>query len=120
MRLPRLGLLFAVALVPLVLWAVAAEAQVWRSALAAPVERGLTQAVPAPPGLPGTRIARDEYRVPPDSARNGLIGAVALGRNLQVAVGRLAVPNFTAPRMEAANIRRSDRRITAVGFSFRF
>ncbi len=118
--MPVMGRLCGALAVPLVLWAVAAEAQVWRSALVAPVEPGQTQAVPAPPGLPGFRIARDQFRVPPDSVRNSLIGAVPLGRNLQIAAGRLAVPNFTAPRMEAADIRRSDRRITAVGFSFRF
>lgn len=118
--MPIMGRLCGALAVPLVLWAVAAEAQVRRSALVAPVEGGQTKAVPAPLGLPGFRIARDEFRVPPDSVRNGLIGAVPLGHNLQIAAGRLAVPNFTAPRMEAADIRRSDRRIAAVGFSFRF
>jgi hypothetical protein len=76
--------------------------------------------------LPGFRMPRGDYRQPPGPVRNGLIGAIPLGRNLQVAVGRFIVPELPRPRthMEAdrrpADVRARDRGIAAVGFSFRF
>lgn len=112
------GRLCAALAVPLVLPA-AAKAQFSGSALVAPVEAGLSIG-PAPSGFPDFRVPPGDLRVAPGPARNGLIGAVPLRRDLRVAVGRIAVPNFTAPRMEGADIRRRDRAIAAVGFSFRF
>jgi hypothetical protein len=76
-------------------------------------------AAPARPGLPDFRMPRGDYRVPPGPVQGGLIGAVPLGRNLQVAVGRLAVPDIAMPR-DAADVRRRDRRLAAVAFSLRF
>ncbi len=116
--MPHLGRLCAALVVPLVLPA-AAEGQVSRSALVAPVEAGLS-IVPAPSGFPDFRMPPGDFRAPPGPARNGLIGTIPLRRDLQVAVGRFAVPNFTAPRMEAADIRRRDRRLAAIGLSLRF
>lgn len=112
--MPNMGRLCSALAVPFVLSATAAEAQVTHWALVAPAE-----AVPARSGLPDFRMPRGDYRVPPGPVQGGLVGAVPLGRNLQVAVGRFVVPDIAAPR-EAAEIRRRDRRIAAVGFSFRF
>jgi len=116
--MPIMGRLCAALAVPLVLPA-AAEAQIGRSALVAPVEAGLIT-VPARSGLPDFRMPPGDLRLPADPTRNGLIGTLPLRRDLRIAVGRFAVPNFTAPRMEPADIRRRDRGIAAVGFSFRF
>jgi len=118
--MPTMGRLCGALAFPLALSAPAAEAQIRRSASVAPIGPGSTEAVPVPRGLPDFRMARDEYRLPPKPFRNGLTGSLPLGRDLAIAVGRLAVPNFAAPRMEAADIRRRDRAITAVGFSLRF
>ena len=105
--------------VPLVLFAPAAEAQISHWALAAPVEAALGT-VPARSGPPDFRMPPGVFRAAPGPVRNGLIATIPLRRDLQIAIGRIAVPNFTAPRMEGADIRRSDRRIAAVGFNFRF
>lgn len=118
--MPIMGRLCGALAVPLVLAAAAAEAQVGRSALVEPVEPGRPGALPVRRSPPDFRMARDPYRIPADPFRNGLTGSMPLGRDLTIAIGRLAVPNFAAPRMEAAEIRRRDRAITAVGFSFRF
>lgn len=118
--MPIMGRLCGALAVPFVLSTAAAEAQVGRSALVAPAEAGPTGPVPARRGLPDFRLARGEYRIPPGPFRNGLTGSMPVGRDLTIAVGRLAVPNFAVPRMESADIRRRDRAITAVGFSFRF
>lgn len=117
--MPIMGRLCDALAVPLVLSAAAAEAQVSRSALVAPVEAGLS-IVPARTGLPDLRMPPGDLRFAPGPIRSGLIGTVPLRRDLQIAIGRIAVPNFTAPRMEGANIRRSDRGIAAVGFNLRF
>ena len=111
-------LCFALA-VPLVLAAAAAEAQDGHWALVAPAEAGLGT-VPARSGPPDFRIPPGDSRAAPGPVRQGLIGTIPLRRDLRIAIGRIAVPNFTAPRMEGADIRRGDRGITAVGFNFRF
>jgi hypothetical protein len=74
---------------------------------------------PARPVLPDLRMPRGDYRVPPRPVQGGLIGALPLGRNLQIAVGRFAVPDIAMPR-EAADVRRRERRLAAVAFSLRF
>jgi hypothetical protein len=101
--------------VPLVLSAPAAEAQVGHGAPVAPVETE-----PARSDPPDFRIQPGDFRAAPRPVRNGLIGRIPLRPDLQISIGRIAVPNFTAPRMEGADIRRSDRGIAAVGFNFRF
>ncbi len=116
--MPIVGRLCVALAVPLVLPA-AAVAQASRSAVVAPVEAGLI-IMPAPSGLPDFRVPSGDLRAPPGPVRNGLIGTLPLRRDLRIAVGRFAVPNFTAPRMEPADIRRRDRGIAAVGLSFRF
>ena len=116
--MPVMGRLCGALAVPFVLFTAAAEAQVGRSA---PVEAGHAQAVPARPDPPEFRTPRGEYRARPGLVRDGLIGAIPFGR--QPAIRHRALrwsPNFTAPRMEAADIRRRDRGIAAVGLSFRF
>lgn len=117
--MPIMGRLCVALAAPLALSAAAAEAQLSRSALVAPVEAGLS-VVPARSGLPDFRMPPGDFRAQPGPARNGLIGTVPLRRDLQIAVGRFAVPNFTAPRMEGADIRRRDRGIAAVGLHLRF
>ncbi|HYI63887.1 MAG TPA: hypothetical protein VEW71_03270 [Allosphingosinicella sp.] len=103
----------------------AAAAQSSRAALVARADPALNTLEPAP-GLPDFRMPRGDYRQPPGPVRNGLIGALPLGRNLQVAVGRFIVPELARPRthMETdrrpADVRPRDRGIAAVGFSFRF
>lgn len=118
--MPIIGRLCGALAVPFVLSAAVAEAQVTRSVLVASVGAERAQAPPARPDLPTFRMPRGEYPALPGPVRDGLIGAVPFGRNMQIAVGRFAVPNFTAPRMETAEIRRRDRGIAAVGLSFRF
>lgn len=103
----------------------AAAAQSRRAALVAPADSALETLEPAP-GLPDFRMPQGDFRQPPGPVRNGLIGAVPLGRNLQVAVGRFIVPALPRPRthMETdrrpADVRPRDRGIAALGFSFRF
>ena len=122
--MPNLGRLCVALAVPLVLPA-AAEAQTSRSALVAPVEAG-SIIVPARSGLPDFRMPPGDLRAPPGPARNGLIGTIPLRRDLQIAIGRFAVPELAGPRTNieserrSAEVRRRDRGIAAVGFSLRF
>jgi hypothetical protein len=99
----------------------------WPAAAEPPMQSALVaSADPAVPGpdqgarLPDFRMPRGDYRQPPGPIRNGLIGAVPVGRNAHVALGRFAVPNFNAPRIEPGEIRRRDRSLAAIGFSLRF
>ena len=109
---------FALILLPMI-WPAAAAAQTGAAALVGPADPTL-HTTASRPGLPDFRMPRGDYRMLPGPVRGGLIGAVPLGRNLQVAVGRFAVPNFSAPRIEPAEIRRRDRSVAAVGFALRF
>ena len=117
--MPTMDRLCAALAVPLVLSASAAEAQISRSALVAPAESGFT-IVQARSGPLVFRMPPGDFRSPAGPGRNGLIGTIPLRSDLQIAIGRIAVPNFAAPRMESANIRRGDRGIAAVGFNLRF
>ena len=100
-------------------WPAAAVAQSATAALVGPADPTL-HSTASRPGLPDFRMPRGDYRQPPGPVRGGLIGAVPLSRDLQVAVGRFAVPNFSSPRIEPAEIRRRDRNIAAVGLALRF
>ena len=98
---------------------VAAAAQAETASLVGPADPTL-HTPSARPGLPEFRPPPGDYRAPPGPVSNGLIGAVPVGRNAHIAVGRFAVPDFDAPRIDSAEIRRRDRRIAAVGFALRF
>lgn len=105
-------------------WPVAAAAQSATAALVGPTDPTL-HSIAFRPSLPDFRMPRGDYRQPPGPVRNGLIGAVPLGRNLQVAVGRFAIPEVARPRTHMEHdsrpdVRRRDRGMAAVGFSFRF
>ena len=102
---------------PIVGWP-AAAAPPARSALVATADPALP--ADAPSSLPDFRMPGGDYRQPPGPIRNGLIGAVPVGRNAHVALGRFVVPNFNPPRIEPAEIRRRDRSMAALGFSLRF
>ena len=105
-------------ILPLACWPVAAAAQSGAAALVGPADPTLHSQA-ARPDLPDFR-PRGDYRMPPGPVRDGLIGAVPLGRNARIAVGRFAVPDFTASRPDAAEVRRRDRRMAAIGFALRF
>jgi len=123
--MPNRGHLCRALSVPLALSAAAAEAQIDRSALAAPVEAGLS-VVPARAGLPDFRTPFGALREAGRPSRNGLIAALPMTDNLNIGVGRFAVPELARPRsnMERerrpTDVRRRDSGIAAVGFSFRF
>ena len=110
-------------LLPVICWAQPAGAQSAGTALVGSDDPALeVMAV----NLPDFRMPRGDFRRPPGPVRNGLIGALPLGRNLQLAVGRFIVPELPRPRthMETdrrpADVRARDRGIAAVGLSFRF
>ena len=81
---------------------------------------------PALPNLPDFRAPMGDLRMPGAVRRNGLIAAYPLRENLQIGIGRFAVPAIARPRtyMEADRTptaaRAHDRGIAAVGFSLRF
>jgi hypothetical protein len=120
MRLRRLHAALTVSLV--LLAPAGARAQDDRNYLVSPPEA-------PPPGrasLPSFRISRGDLReigVPP---RSGLIGAVPLGPNLRLGIGRFRIPEIARPRthMEAerapTDLRRRERGIAAIGLSFSF
>ena len=83
--------------------------------------------VPEPrSSVPQFRLPDGDLRAPGEPRRSGLIGAMRVDERLQVGVGRFAVPELARPRthMEAEHrsgeVRRRDRGIAAVGFSFSF
>jgi hypothetical protein len=122
--MPIMGRLCAALAVPLVLPA-AAEAQISRSDLVAPVEAGFS-VVPARSGLPDFRVSRGDLRETGRPPRSGLIGSLPITANLNIGVGRFRVLELARPRsnMEPerrpTDMQRRDRGIAAVGFSFRF
>ena len=113
-----MGRLCGALAVPFALWPAHAAAQSGAAAPIAPADTAEAEA--AQPDLPDFRMPPGDARASPGPVRNSLIGAVPLARNLQIAVGRFAVPDIGVPRTEGADIRRRDRRIAALAFSFRF
>jgi hypothetical protein len=111
-----IGRLVATLAFPLSLWPSIAEAQIRRPT----PTPGAPAADAARSGPADSRTARPDFTYAPVVERNGLVGTLTIGPNLNFAIGRLAVPNFAAPRMEAAEIRRGYRNIAAVGLSLRF
>ena len=106
-------------------WPAAAAAQSATAVLVGPTDPTLHSIAP-PSSLPDFRMPRGDYRQPPGPVRNGLLGAVPLRSNLQVAVGRFMIPEVARPRTHMehdarpADVRRRDRGMAAVGFSLRF
>jgi len=78
---------------------------------------GTAGARPAPPDV---RMPPGDYRQPPGPVRNGLIGALPIGRNAEVAIGRFAVFDVERPRADSVEIRRRTRGIAAIGVSLKF
>ncbi|HEY5711003.1 MAG TPA: hypothetical protein VIT38_03830 [Allosphingosinicella sp.] len=109
----RIGRLVGLLAFPSFLWAANAEAQI-RPPDPAP-EALTNEAAPRTPAE--VRLAR-YFRASPDGIP--LTGTIPVASNMQFAVGRLSVPSFRAPRMEADEIRRGYRNIAAIGFSLRF
>ena len=101
-----------------------AGAQINQSFLVGPVDPAPI-AEPARPNLPVFRIM-DNPEQPGRPPRNGLIAAYPVRENLTIGVGRFAIPEIARPRthMEADSqptaVRRRERGLAAVGFSFRF
>lgn len=111
--------------IPLVLSPAAAEAQVSHSVLAAPVEAGL--------GIVLARSARPDFRMPPGALRevglpppSRLTATLPVADNFHIGVGRFVVQELAGRRtnIEAerrpTDMRRRDRAIAAVAFSFSF
>lgn len=96
-----------------------AEAQLPRPAEPAPSATA-NESAEARAGLADLHLVRREFGNLSGPVRDGLTGTVPLGPNMHLAIGRLSVPNFSPPRMEAAEIRRGYRGIAAIGFSLRF
>lgn len=117
--MPRIARLCALLTVPAALSAESAEAQMRRPAAPAPPATA-NESAEARAGLADFRLVRREFGNLSDPDGNGLTGTVPLGPNMHLAIGRLSVPNFSPPRMEAAEIRRGYRGIAAIGFSLRF
>lgn len=121
----KLGRLCAVLAFPIALSAIAAEAQVSRATLAAPVEAALG-IVPVGPGRPDFRMPLGALREVGPPSRNGLVATLPVADNLNIGVGRFAIPELAGRRsnMETerrpTDMRRRDRAIAAVAFSVRF
>ncbi len=105
--------------------ATGAEAQSLPTSLVARDGPSLYGAARAPV-LPDFRISEGDLREAGRPPRSGLIAAVPLGRRVHLGVGRFAVPELARPRSHtepqhrAADIRRRDRGIAAMGVSVRF
>lgn len=117
----RVGRLCGALAVPLVLSA-AAEAQIGGSA---PVATGLGM-VPIRTGLPGFRMAGGDLREGRWPSRNGLVATLPVADNLDIGVGRFAVLEVAGRRTNIelerrpTDMRRRERAIAAVAFSFSF
>jgi len=109
----------------ILLMATGAEAQSISVFLVGPTD---ASALPAPTrlNLPDFRMPPGDLRAPGAVRRNGLIAAYPLRENLQIGVGRFAVPAIARARtyMESDRaptaVRLRDRGVAAVGFSLRF
>ena len=81
---------------------------------------------PSATALPDFRPPRGDLRQSGEVRRNGLIAAYRVAPNLQIGVGRFAVPEIARPRTHMENdrtptaVRSRDRGIAAVGFSLSF
>jgi hypothetical protein len=110
---------------PFVLAATVAEAQISRSALAAPVEAALS-IVPVQPGRQNFRMPGEDLREVGRPPRSGLVATLPVADNLNIGVGRFAIPEPAGRRsnMESerrpTDMRRRDRAVAAIAFSFRF
>ena len=107
------------------LTAAPAEAQPNQTFLAGPIDVS-PSAEPARPTLPDFRVPEGDLRQAGQPRRNGLIAAYPVNRNLQIGIGRFAVPELARPRthMEGernpTGVRPRERGIAAVGLSLRF
>lgn len=76
--------------------------------------------------LPSFRMPEGDLRLPTPPRRSGLIAAYPVDKNLEIGVGRFAVPEIARPRTHMENerhpaaVRPRDRGIAAIGFSLRF
>ena len=106
----------------------------WLVLLAAPAAAGaqsgpslaIGEPPPAAPPPMDFRISRGDLREAGAPTRGGLIGAVSLDDRFVIGVGRFNVPELARPRSHTeperrpADVRRRDRGIAAVGFSYSF
>lgn len=82
--------------------------------------------VPPAAGLPQFRAPQGDLREAGEVRRNGLIAAFRVRDNLQIGVGRFAVPEIARPRTNMERdrhptaVRPRDRGIAAIGFSLSF
>lgn len=78
------------------------------------------------PNLPDFRMPVGDLREAGAPRRNGLIAAMPLDERVTIGVGRFSVteiarpPTHVEPAQRAAEVRRRDRGIAAVGVSLRF
>jgi hypothetical protein len=107
------------------LTAAQAQAQPSQSSLVGPVDVS-PSAAPARPNLPNFTMPAGDLRQVGEPRRNGLIAAYPVGRNLQIGIGRFAVPEIARPRthMEGERhptaVRSRERGIAAIGLSYSF
>ena len=105
--------------------AIQAEAQTSRSFLAGPVDVS-PSVEPARPNLPDFRMPDGDLRQVGEPRRSGLVASYPVGRNVQIGVGRFAVPEIARPRThmegerQPTGVRPRDRGIAAIGLSLRF
>ena len=103
--------------------AVPAAAQTSGAALVGPLERPAIAFDRRPIDF---RPPDGDLRDPGSPPRNGLIAAWRINEDLEIGIGRFAVPEIARPRthMESERnptaVRPRDRGIAAVGFSLRF
>ncbi|HEX8640645.1 MAG TPA: hypothetical protein VF704_05760 [Allosphingosinicella sp.] len=101
-----------------------ATAQINGAALVGPSEPGPQAA--ARPNLPDFTSPAADLRPGGEPRRNGLIAAYPVAANVQVGIGRFAVPEIARPRTnvererDPTGVRPRDRGIAAVGISLSF
>ena len=120
-RKPLAALTLLLALVA----AAPAVAQQSSAALVGPVDRGRPSA-PAAAELPDFTTPAADLREGGEARRNGLIAAYRVAPNVQVGIGRFAVPEIARPRTNIERERNPtavqprERGIAAVGVSLSF
>jgi hypothetical protein len=103
-----------------------AAAQQSGAALVGPIDRGRPAAPAAPAGVPDFTAPPADLREGGETRRNGLIAAYRVAPNVQLGVGRFAVPEIARPRTNMERERNPtavqprERGIAAVGFSLSF